>query len=173
MHGGIVLLYNCAGGKSADELWREHIRDRDGLHAYSVAMQRLATGSWAGREDGGRISWCVEASGGYFSRHLEHLLLKDLRRLGHGMPTLVPPSLLPASAEAVTETVSALHGRAWRLLDVGSCYNPFQAWPQFVVTAIDIAPATEVQLAELRLSFYLHRLSAGTAMPGRLCFIID
>lgn len=30
-----------------------------------------------------------------------------------------------------------------RLLDVGSCYNPFSAFAEFEVTAIDIAPAQE------------------------------
>ena len=30
------------------------------------------------------------------------------------------------------------------LLDVGSCYNPFQKYKEYDVLAIDIAPATDV-----------------------------
>ena len=107
-------------------------------------MQQLATGPWAGKIDGGRISWCVQTCEEYLSYRLEQLLLKDLRRLGHGMPTLVEPSLLPTCPHGVRDLVYKLSSRALRLLDVGSCYNPFLSWPQFVVTAIDIAPATEV-----------------------------
>ena len=31
-----------------------------------------------------------------------------------------------------------------RLLDVGSCYNPFKSFPEFRPLAIDIAPAVAV-----------------------------
>jgi 25S rRNA (adenine2142-N1)-methyltransferase len=33
-----------------------------------------------------------------------------------------------------------------RLLDVGSCYDPFQQFDEFTVVAIDISPAVEVIL---------------------------
>ena len=133
-----------SGGKSVDELWRNHVSDKDVLRAYSKAMRDLATGPWAGREDGDRISWCVQTCEEYGSHRLEQLVLKDLRRLGYDKSTLVQPSLLPTSQPAVRDMVVKLQSRTWRLLDVGSCYNPFLTWPQFVVTAIDIAPASEV-----------------------------
>ena len=107
-------------------------------------MRELATGPWAGRDIGDRISWCVQTCNEYWFDRLEKLILKDLRRHNHDMATLVQPSLLPTSQFAVTEMVDRLRSGVWRLLDVGSCYNPFLAWPQFVVTAIDIAPASEV-----------------------------
>lgn len=117
--------------------------DRDSLRVYSQAMQQLAIGSWAGKE-GGRICWCEQACEDYRSYRLEKLLLKDLRRKSHEMPTLVHTSLLPILPFGVEELVRQLNIRAWRLLDVGSCYNPFRTSPQFDVTAIDIAPAVEV-----------------------------
>ena len=138
-----VVVFIFSGGKPVDELWRDHVGDRGTLHAYSKAMRELATGPWA-ENDGDRISWCVQTCNEYWFDRLERLILKDLRRQSHGMATLVQPSLLPASQSAVTETVDRLQSGVWRLLDVGSCYNPFLAWPQFVVTAIDIAPASEV-----------------------------
>lgn len=60
------------------------------------------------------------------------------------MPLLVPRELLPATAEKVDKLVEEFTSRKWHLLDVGSCYNPFAVYPQFEVTAVDIAPAVEV-----------------------------
>jgi hypothetical protein len=61
------------------------------------------------------------------------------------MPTSIPLPLLPASPDQVVGVVEGWKGgKALRLLDVGSCYNPFQFFSQFQVTAIDIAPADKV-----------------------------
>lgn len=127
-----------------DELWKEHISDKDSLRVYSKAMQDLAIGPWAETVDGSRITWCVNACDEYSSHRLENLLLKDMRRQNHSMPTLVEQ--LPSSPAAVRELVDRLKNRHWKLLDVGSCYNPFAVWPQFDVTAVDIAPASEVTI---------------------------
>ena len=113
-------------------------------------MSKLATGSWSseeGRSRGSRISWCVEVCEEYFGVDgaLHKLLLKDLRRRNHMMPTLVSSSLLPSTEEEVAEVVKKQwHDRRFSLLDVGSCYNPFLCYLQFEVTAIDIAPADKV-----------------------------
>lgn len=127
--------------------------DRDSLHVYSQAMQQLATESWAGK-DGGRIGWCEQTCEDYRSHRLEQLLLKDLRRKSHEMPTLVHTSLLPMLPFGVKELVRQLNIRAWRLLDVGSCYNAFHTSPQFDVTAIDIAPAVEV--IDIHVYVFIH-----------------
>ena len=116
------------------------------LTTYSHAMYALASGPWAAKRDEcDRIQWCVDRCEEYYkSDVLRKQLLKDLRRVGHGMSTLVPLDLLPSSEEGVASLIRDLGSRKWRLLDVGSCYNPFTAHPQFEVTAIDIAPATDV-----------------------------
>lgn len=139
-------------GKCVDEVWREHLKDKEVLQVYSQAMHQLATGPWAGK-DAERICWCEQACEDYRSYRLEQLLSKDLRRISHEMPTHVPTSLLPPTPCDVKELVKELNSRAWQLLDVGSCYNPFLASPQFDVTAIDIAPATKV------MDIYDHILS--------------
>ena len=72
---------------------------------------------------------------------LTKLLQKDLRRKGHGMTTLIPLELLPGSEADVTRIVDEFLQRKWKLLDVGSCYNPFNEFDRFAVTAMDIAPA--------------------------------
>ncbi len=130
-------------------LWREHLKDHSSLSNYATAMYALATGPWAKHKaqgEGGRIEWCVDVCCEYFlGGQLKKLLLKDLRRTEHGMPTLLHPMLLPPSPEQVEGVAREFEGRRWRLLDVGSCYNPFAEHSQFDVTAVDIAPAVEVR----------------------------
>ena len=105
-------------------------------------MQKLATGPWA-EQGSGRITWCVDVCDEYFvGGALVKMIGKDLRRQEHNMRTLVPPELLPSSDTDLERTVQEMFGfRKWKLLDVGSCYNPFSKFDKFEVTAIDIAPA--------------------------------
>lgn len=137
----------CAntGQRDADTVWKEHLGDQTSLDEYATAMHALATGPWAKHKThgkGGRIDWCVEVCDEYFlGGQMRRLILKDVRRLEHGMRTTLDPKLLPPSPEGLDRGFS---GRKWRLLDVGSCYNPFSEYPQFDVTAVDIAPAVEV-----------------------------
>ena len=129
------------GSRTIEEVWSHHLEDRDGLERYSKAMQSLATGPWA-EQGAGRISWCVDACEEYFvGGALTKLLQKDLRRRGHDMPTLVPLELLPSSDSDVTRIADTFLQRKWKLLDIGSCYNPFNKFDRFTVTAVDIAPA--------------------------------
>ena len=38
-----------------------------------------------------------------------------------------------------------------RLLDVGSCYNPFLEFEEFLAIGVDISPATEVSHSQVRV----------------------
>lgn len=119
--------------------------DKVSLHQYSTTMHSLAKGPWA-KHGGGRVKWCVDACEEYFwGGTLKELLQKDLKRMEHNMPTLVPLDLLPSSLMAVEVIIERFRKTPWEMLDVGSCYNPFLEYPQFKVTAIDIAPAVEVR----------------------------
>lgn len=124
-------------------MWLDHLQDKDGLKRYSEAMRKLAVGPWA-EQGGGRITWCVEVCDEYFGvgGALVKMIGKDLRRVGHDMPTLIPIKLLPSSDADIERMVHEMFAsRKWKLLDVGSCYNPFSKFDKFEVTAIDIAPA--------------------------------
>lgn len=129
-------------------MWSELLEDGEKLQLYSIAMHRLATGHWltAVGHEASRITWCVEACEWYYGGGcgLQKLLLKDLRRVAHGMPTLVTSDLLPGSEGHVMSVVEGVASGGWDMLDVGSCFNPFSAFQQFTVTAVDIAPADEV-----------------------------
>lgn len=110
-------------------------------------MSTLATQHWGqGEGDGSRVAWCVSVCDNYFKCQgdLHTLLLKDMRRREHGMPTLVSPGHLPPTEESVGKILDKWKDRKLKMLDVGSCYNPFLAYTQFEVSAIDIAPAHEV-----------------------------
>lgn len=108
-------------------------------------MHSLATGSWAKKHDNNRIIWCVDTIREYFHVGLEKALLKDLRRLGHGMPTIVDHKELPKTDQEVAKVIDLFISKpTLQLLDVGSCYNPFTPFEQFEVVAVDIAPAVEV-----------------------------
>lgn len=133
-------------GHGFREVWSKLLADDSSLRAYSHAMSTLATSHWG--EEASRISWCVQVCAEYFAPQgaLQKLLLKDMRRKDHAMPTLVPLSLLPCKENGVIEVVGKWKERTLTVLDVGSCYNPFLNYDQFQVTAIDIAPANEVIL---------------------------
>ena len=134
-------------GHDLHQVWSRLLSDKSSLQQYSHAMRTLATEHWPqGSEDASRVAWCVSMCEQYFSEqgYLHTLLLKDLRRQSHNMPTLVSPQHLPLTALGVVATVEEWKGRKVQLLDVGSCYNPFGSFPQFEVTAIDIAPAHKV-----------------------------
>ena len=108
-------------------------------------MHELATGNWARKHDNNRIAWCVDAIREYFHVGLKKVLLKDLRRLDHGMPTIVDLNKLPKTEQEVAKAIDHFISKpTLRLLDVGSCYNPFVTFKDFEVVAVDIAPAVEV-----------------------------
>ncbi len=135
-----------AGGSDVEVQWSTHLTHTHTLSTYSRAMAALAKGPWANKlDDTNRIQWCVDRCEEYFKLDvLKNLLLKDLRRLNHGMATIVAVEALPGSEGDIVEVLQELTCRRLRVLDVGSCYNPFASFPQFDVTAVDIAPADEV-----------------------------
>ena len=108
-------------------------------------MHDLATGSWAKKHDNNRIGWCVDTIREYFHVGLKKALMKDLRRLDHGMPTIVDHKELPKTDQEIVKAIDPFISKpTLRLLDVGSCYNPFSTFEEFEVVAVDIAPAMEV-----------------------------
>ena len=150
------LSLSVSGGKSTEEVWEAHKSDRAALEAYATAMHSLATGPWqqqqkhkeaaTGEDD--RIQWCISAIEDYYLHsQLTKLLLKDVKRVEHQMPTLLQADLLPRSRDEATAVAASFSsGRRLKLLDVGSCYNPFLGHPLLEVTAVDLCPAVEVRV---------------------------
>lgn len=133
----------------AKKAWRDHLEAKEKLKKYALAMKELAVNHWevndrksTAKQNGqsqqrSRISWSVNYCREYFSkcdlitgiRQREIRILDELQ-----IDTTEMKSLASAEKWAIERI---------KLLDVGSCYNPFAAFPDFDVTAIDIAPANE------------------------------
>ncbi len=143
----MMITHYLSGGEDA-LVWEKHLSDKETLASYSTAMVTLATGPWIKQPEGegSRIKWCINSIREYYSTDgkLKLLLEKDIRRFGHGNPTLVDEPRLPRSCDQVADIVRELSTQRLKLLDVGSCYNPFKDYKEMEVVAIDIAPASKV-----------------------------
>ncbi|KAM4601855.1 S-adenosylmethionine sensor upstream of mTORC1 isoform 3-T3 [Polymixia lowei] len=125
-----------------DKIWREHCEDEQTLSEYALAMKNLADNHWAKNSEGeGRIEWCRSVCQEYFlDGGIKRMLEKDEKsaRLAVGLTAAAlsaqPYSTIPSSIS---------HLGKMRLLDVGSCFNPFLKFDEFLTVGIDIVPAVE------------------------------
>ena len=132
-----------AAPAAAAAVWGEFMADGRALKSYAASMEALAKKHWAPTEGGGggggggdRIEWVVTT-------------LRELREEeeeeGEGGEGTAGP--LPkrrrraASGSGGTSEVGAAASRSCRLLDVGSCYDPFRRYPGLAVTALDLCPS--------------------------------
>ncbi|KAM3925227.1 S-adenosylmethionine sensor upstream of mTORC1 [Leptodactylus fuscus] len=147
VHRSLRRKYLEAG--DFDKIWKEHCKDEGTLCEYAVAMKNLADNHWSKKCDGeGRIEWCLGVCQEYFFNGGKRKAIeKDARRAALNNPQ--PPSSdhLLLSGLDVSNVTSAnqnfhLPGKI-RLLDVGSCYNPFMKYEGFLAVGIDIVPAVE------------------------------
>ncbi|XP_030762876.1 S-adenosylmethionine sensor upstream of mTORC1 [Sitophilus oryzae] len=119
-----------------EQAWKNHCENKQHLNKYAVAMKSLAENFWdhncsTGSKAISRIIWTYEHIKKYFSciekcREKELCILKRLK--------LAEMSLDKRKLDIKSK---------FKLLDVGSCYNPFKKFEIFDVTALDIAPASE------------------------------
>ncbi|CAG9770327.1 unnamed protein product [Ceutorhynchus assimilis] len=129
-------LRDDAGALGTKEAWKTHCQDQDKLKKYASAMQQLAVHHWEKNallndKAVSRVLWIHGACEEYFCnfnkhREKEERIMKtcfENQKLIH----IDPQEYLTASK--------------LKLLDVGSCYNPFKKFEIYDVTAVDIAPA--------------------------------
>lgn len=120
--------------------WNEHINNKDQLHSYSEAMKLLATKFWDSNlkenemSQENRIEWSVQFCLNYFqdTKIRNHNRERE-QRINELLPDSVHVEVSNLTDKDCKEKI--------RLLDVGSCYNPFKHYDNFSVTAIDISPA--------------------------------
>lgn len=111
-----------------EQAWKEHLERKDVLQGYASAMKNLAEKYWAKnnqdeRKSYCRIEWVRKVLLDYFSNYLrEKLILKENTRL------------------KLNEVIKPIEGKI-KLLDVGSCYNPFKVFEFCETYAIDLCPA--------------------------------
>ncbi|XP_075713208.1 S-adenosylmethionine sensor upstream of mTORC1 isoform X2 [Rhinoderma darwinii] len=147
VHRSLRRKYLEAG--DFDKIWKEHCRDEGILGEYAVAMKNLADNHWAKKCEGeGRIEWCLGVCQEYFFNGGKRKAIeKDVRRAALNNPQLPCSDHLRITGldvSNVTATNQDFHlpGKI-RLLDVGSCYNPFMKYDNFLAIGIDIVPAVE------------------------------
>lgn len=112
-------LRSASSDRAPEEVWAEHLAKEALLKEYARSMQELATEHWSDDTESSRITWTSDQIIAYFrsgGREREHGRdFKFARRKG---VTWATPS--PSQAR-----------KRLRVLDVGSCYNPFQHFKEF------------------------------------------
>lgn len=116
--------------------WKKHCENTGILDEYATAMKELASNYWKITSDNeenqqiSRIAWIYKTSKEYFSKDIFDIRIKEFHVMNK-----IDQNIVSLSTETFDEKL--------RVLDVGSCYNPFQQFSSFEITAIDIAPATK------------------------------
>ncbi|XP_015208146.1 S-adenosylmethionine sensor upstream of mTORC1 isoform X2 [Lepisosteus oculatus] len=170
-----------------DKIWREHCEDEETLCEYAVAMKNLADNHWAKSSEGeGRIEWCRSVCQEYFlDGGMKKMLEKDEKRARLAIAMSATP--LNAHWNSAPQKMGYQSGKI-RLLDVGSCFNPFLKFDEFLTVGIDIVPAVEsvykcdflnlqlqqpLQLARDAVDAFLKQLrSPIDALPGELFNVV-
>ncbi|XP_050731819.1 S-adenosylmethionine sensor upstream of mTORC1-like [Eriocheir sinensis] len=124
------------GAGAGAKVWREHLEREEQLNRYAQAMHTLATQHWPSDDQASmsRVGWVRAAVRDYYwGGGLLAATDKEMRKLSHlELTPDQPHSPQPPPPDGTV-----------RVLDVGSCYNPFRVFPEFEVTAIDLCPAHE------------------------------
>ncbi|XP_053320847.1 S-adenosylmethionine sensor upstream of mTORC1 [Spea bombifrons] len=147
VHRSLRRKYREAG--DFEKVWLEHCKDEGRLCEYAVAMKNLADSHWAKKCEGeGRIEWCLSVCQDYFYNGGKRKAIeKDARRAA--LKNCQSPScddVLFSTfdfSNVNTPNIDFHHQGKIRLLDVGSCYNPFLKYDDILAVGIDIVPAVE------------------------------
>lgn len=125
-----------------NEAWEKHCNNSDLLNKYAYAMETLSTVHWEKNnckiysKATSRINWIYDFSNFYFKKGGK--IIQRQRELN------IYKSHINISIDGkILEEPNQDEMEKLNLLDVGSCYNPFERFPVFEVLAIDIAPANE------------------------------
>ncbi|KAF4525685.1 hypothetical protein B566_EDAN010676 [Ephemera danica] len=120
-----------------EKAWEMHCSQLEMLKQYSSSMANLATEHWSlnNSEAMCRINWIQLKCIDYFfqSGKVKHRELEE-----HKLSLFGYKEQFSEKLNMEPQCVSG--SNVLDLLDVGSCYNPFEKFPIFKVLAVDIAP---------------------------------
>lgn len=135
----------------AKRAWQEHLQSKSKLSSYAKAMKELAIKHWETNDrkaesisnakrfqQRNRISWTTNYCRDYFQKaaFISGLRQRELRILDElKIDCTEFNQMINLSNRFPVEKI--------KLLDVGSCYNPFGRFNEFNVIPIDIAPAVD------------------------------
>jgi len=135
-------------GRKAEEVWKNHVQDQETLDKYSESMKQLATTYWESNGEESRVEWVKEQVERYFwGEGKVREQGKDQKRLlrskDNGRGEKVNEST-PSDGDFKESKLMEKEKveTPLRVLDVGSCYNPFGECERWQVLPVDIAPAT-------------------------------
>lgn len=119
-----------------ENAWRSHCSDENTLKTYARSMQELATNYWETNNKvktkaKSRLEWTFDNCITYFYEDIHIVRLKE-EQIAFKLNLTINPTQIMQTPETKL-----------KLLDVGSCYNPFSDFKQFEVYPIDIAPANK------------------------------
>lgn len=113
--------------------WEETVTEEENLREYAEAATAMGNKTWVAKGNQWMLNMCRDFfKGGY--------ALRKYRRSLHRRGQL-------AERDDLSDERDVLEGKEVRLLDVGSCYNPFLSSPGFQVTAVDLCPMSPSVLA--------------------------
>ncbi|XP_055839485.1 S-adenosylmethionine sensor upstream of mTORC1 [Episyrphus balteatus] len=119
------------------EAWEHHLQNKDRLKEYADAMRKLAS-IWEENSTNvdllarSRIKWTIDYCMTYF---LADGILFEKRAREQRQLEFLEYDMSQCKYHQETTNL--------RVLDVGSCFNPFKNMEYFDVTAIDLCPATD------------------------------
>ncbi|XP_018562754.1 probable methyltransferase BMT2 homolog [Anoplophora glabripennis] len=119
----------------SEHAWQNHCSDEENLKKYAHSMQELACQYWEKNIESNtksRIKWTVDSCMNYFTNEISKFRNKE-----KDISLKINCELAESDSYELQKTTKL------KLLDVGSCYNPFNKFEVFEVTAIDIAPAVD------------------------------
>lgn len=128
----------------AKRAWNDHLESTSTLQNYAFAMRDLALKHWEQNdlksktkaELRSRILWSINYCTEYFLKDETITAIREREKR-----ILIELGSEAKEQEIKVGTERKRDGDKIDLLDVGSCYNPFNKFVNFRVTAIDIAPA--------------------------------
>lgn len=125
-----------------DKIWREHCEDERTLSEYANAMKNLADNHWTKKCEGeGRIDWCRSVCQEYFlGGGMKKMMEKDQKSAAAALG--LAAAAVNVQNQSSAPSWSSAVGKM-RLLDVGSCFNPFLKFDEFLTVGIDIVPAVQ------------------------------
>ena len=130
------------------DAWKNHVQRKDDLEKYASAMKELSEEHWSKWKDlpqrkfaaHTRISEVHSVILNYFKEDIVKQLEFDIKwrdRFAFRERT-------PQRVVFDEELYKPWYGeRRLKLMDIGSCYDPFRRFEEFETTAIDLCPATD------------------------------
>ncbi|CAH0731914.1 unnamed protein product, partial [Brenthis ino] len=126
-------LRNKTAVEGVNKAWLDHCANKDVLKKYSLCMEKLANTHWEQNSSNkpsllkSRIQWSADFCYDYFNNNGLQKYDERERNIGDKIGLKV--------------NMEELFSKPYKLLDVGSCYNPFEMYDFLEVFAIDLCPA--------------------------------